>query len=71
MFIGCVSHVVLDLFTKDGVSLFNPLGNTISIVNFKTSSRKEKKLNNYMEFVIYMTLGINIYLIIYQLGVVS
>lgn len=71
VFIGCVSHVVLDLFTKEGVSLFSPLGNTVSIANFKTSSKKEKKLNNYMEFVIYMTLGANIYLVIYQLGMVS
>ena len=70
VFIGCVSHVVLDLFTKEGVSLFSPLGKAVSIANLKTSSRKEKKLNNYLEFAIYMSIGVNMYLLMHQLGIV-
>lgn len=69
VFLGCVSHVVLDLFTKEGVYLFSPFGKSISVAKLKTSSRKEKKLNNYLEFAIYMAMGVNMYLIVHQLGI--
>ena len=59
---GCISHIVLDLFTKEGVVLFYPIPKSISLTSLKTNSPKEKKLNKVLEIIIFMVLGMNFYI---------
>lgn len=66
--IGCISHIVLDLFTVEGVNLFSPMKKNISLASIKTNSRKEKKINKYFDFIIYMIVGVNIYIVICHVG---
>lgn len=64
---GCMSHIILDLFTKEGVTLFYPIDKTISICKIKTNSKKEKKLSKVIEFVMFVALGYNIYILFQRL----
>ncbi|HEY0196226.1 MAG TPA: metal-dependent hydrolase [Methanobacterium sp.] len=53
-FLGCLSHVALDLFTSSGVSLFSPL-----------SSRKYHKLSGILIIVIWIIAAL-VYLFIFS-----
>lgn len=61
IWIGYVSHILLDMFTKEGVEFFYPLRKTICFTKMKTSSYKERKLNKILQLGIYMLIGMNVY----------
>lgn len=61
--IGYISHIVLDLFTSDGVYLFAPYKKVIKLANIKTNSSKEKRVQRLLELAIFMALGVNGYVI--------
>ena len=60
--IGYGSHIILDLFTREGVAFFHPIKKTICLGDIKTSSRKEKKLCNILKVFTIMALGVNMYI---------
>lgn len=60
---GCMSHIILDLFTKEGVTLLYPIDRTISLCKIKTNSKKEKNLSKAIEFVMFVALGYNLYIL--------
>lgn len=62
--VGCLSHIVLDLLTIDGVKLFYPSNKDISFYNIKTSSKREKKFRNFLKIAIWIFLGFNIHIIL-------
>ena len=43
--VGCISHILLDLITKEGVCLFYPIDKRISIGRVRTGSLVEGKIN--------------------------
>lgn len=49
--LGCISHIVLDLFTYEGVDLFFPLGFNIRFSRMKTSSKLEKHVYRVIKFI--------------------
>lgn len=51
IFIGYISHIVLDLFTYEGVDLFFPLGFNIKLSRIKTSSKIEKHIYRVIKFI--------------------
>ena len=40
--VGHISHIILDLFTHQGVCLFYPSKRKIKLANFKTGARGER-----------------------------
>lgn len=62
-FIGYVSHLILDLITKEGVELLYPFKKNISIFFIKTNSNGEKIFNKFLKFIILLYILYNIYLI--------
>lgn len=51
VFLGYMSHIVLDLFTYEGVDLFFPLGFNIKFSRIKTSSKTEKHIYKTIKFL--------------------
>ena len=49
--LGYLSHIVLDLFTYEGVDLLFPLGFNIKLSRIKTSSKLEKHLYRIIKFI--------------------
>lgn len=64
LLIGYISHIALDLFTSDGVYLFAPYNKIIKLANIKTNSKKEKRVQKFLELATLMALGANCYVII-------
>lgn len=60
---GVLSHICLDLITKEGVELFYPLGINFSILPIKTSSKTEKNINKFLSLLVIFLLGYRFYLI--------
>lgn len=60
---GIISHICLDLITKEGVELFYPLGINFSILPIKTSSKTEKNINKFLSLLVIFLLGYRFYLI--------
>lgn len=44
--VGHISHIVLDLFTHQGVCLFYPCKIKIKLANFKTGAKGERFVNS-------------------------
>lgn len=51
MLLGCISHIVLDLFTYEGVDLLFPLGFNIKLSRIKTNSKFEKHIYRVLKFI--------------------
>lgn len=60
---GVVSHIFLDLITKEGVELFYPVGINFSILPIKTSSRTERSINKALNLLVVFLIGYRFYLI--------
>ena len=61
--IGSISHICLDLLTKEGVELFYPLGLNFSILSIKTNSKLEKKICKLLNLLIIFLLGYRCYML--------
>ena len=60
---GVLSHICLDLITKEGVELFYPIEINFSILPIKTSSKTEKNINKFLSLLVIFLLGYRFYLI--------
>lgn len=60
--IGVLSHIALDLLTKEGVELFYPLQTNFSILPIKTSSRTEKNICKLLNILVLFLIGYRFYL---------
>lgn len=60
---GVVSHIFLDLITKEGVELFYPVGINFSILPIKTSSRTERNISKALSLLVVFLIGYRFYLI--------
>ncbi len=60
--IGILSHIFLDLLTKEGVELFYPLQTNFSILPIKTSSRTEKNICKLLNVLVVFLIGYRFYL---------
>ncbi|OPX47194.1 metal-dependent hydrolase [Clostridium thermobutyricum] len=61
--IGYISHLVLDLLTKEGIELFFPFRANIRLFNIKTGSKGEKTFHKFLKLIIAIFLIYNVYLI--------
>lgn len=68
-FMGCVSHIFLDLFTVEGVALFSPINKTVCLAKIKTGSKREKRLNKFLDFTISILIGFNMYMTVHNIGI--
>lgn len=59
---GVISHIALDLLTKEGVELFYPVGINFSLLPIKTSSKTEKKFNKFLSLLVVFLIGYRFYL---------
>ncbi|MBQ3422895.1 MAG: metal-dependent hydrolase [Romboutsia sp.] len=62
--IGCLSHMTLDLFTKEGVELLYPIDINFSLMPIKTNSKTEKLICKILEFTVIFLLGYRFYTLI-------
>ena len=60
---GVISHILLDLITKDGVELFYPIGVNFSLLPIKTSSRAEKNIAKFLGALAFFLIGYRFYLL--------
>lgn len=66
---GCVSHIVLDILTIEGVELFYPCKKRISLLALNTGQKKEQLVNKILTVFIYIFIGMNIReIIVFMLG---
>jgi len=64
LIIGCFSHIILDLFTKEGVELLYPIDINFSLMPIKTNSKTEKLICKVLNFIIIFLLGYRFYILI-------
>lgn len=62
--IGCFSHIVLDLFTKEGIELLYPIGINFFLMPIKTNSKTEKIICKILNFIVIFLLGYRFYTLI-------
>ena len=60
---GVISHILLDIITKEGVELFYPVEINFSILPIKTSSKTEKNCNKFLSLVVVFLICYRFYLI--------
>lgn len=63
LLIGSVSHIFLDLLTKEGVELFYPITINFSILRIKTSSKIERNLCKLLSLLVVFLFGYRFYLL--------
>lgn len=61
---GTLSHICLDLFTKEGVELLYPISVNFSVLPIKTSSKLEKNICKVLHLLVVFLLGYRFYLFI-------
>lgn len=59
--IGYLSHLCLDLITKEGIEIFSPISINISILPIKTSSKSEKIICKVLNFILIFLMGYRFY----------
>lgn len=64
LIIGCFSHIILDLFTKEGVELLYPIDINFSLMPIKTNSKTEKLICKVLYFIVIFLLGYRFYILI-------
>ena len=62
--IGCFSHMILDLFTKEGIELLYPIDINFSLMPIKTNSKTEKLICKVLSFIVIFLLGYRFYILI-------
>ena len=62
LIIGCFSHMILDLFTKEGIELLYPIDINFSLMPIKTNSKTEKLICKVLSFI--FLLGYRFYILI-------
>lgn len=60
---GIVSHICLDLITKEGVELFYPVKINFSILPIKTSSKTERNISKILNLLVIFLIGYRFYLL--------
>lgn len=63
-FVGYLSHLFLDLLTKEGIEIFYPISINFSILPIKTNSKLEKSINKFLSFITIFLLGYKFYILI-------
>ena len=63
MLAGVLSHICLDLFTKEGVELFYPVEMNFSLLPIKTNSKTERHINKFFNLLIVFLIGYRFYLL--------
>lgn len=61
--VGYVSHILLDIITKEGIQLFYPICVNISLLPIKTSSKTEKIIYKILNFIFIFLLGYKFYIL--------
>ena len=61
--IGYISHLCLDLLTKEGIEIFYPISINFSLLPIKTSSKAEKFICKSLNFVVIFLLGYRFYIL--------
>lgn len=61
IFFGYASHILLDIFTYEGVDLFFPLGFNFKLSRLKTSSKGERYVNKVLKFISINLIFYNLY----------
>ena len=61
--IGSISHICLDLLTKEGVELFYPIRLNFSILAIKTNSKLEKIICKFLNLLAIFLLGYRFYML--------
>ena len=54
LIVGCFSHIILDLFTKEGVELLYPIDINFSLMPIKTNSKTEKLICKVLNFIVIL-----------------
>lgn len=62
--VGYLSHLCLDLLTKEGIELFYPISINFSILPIKTSSKSEKIFCKILNFIFIFLLAYRFYTLI-------
>ena len=58
------SHMILDLFTKEGIELLYPIDINFSLMPIKTNSKTEKLICKVLGFIVIFLLGYRFYILI-------
>ncbi|MBO3442940.1 metal-dependent hydrolase [Clostridium sp. CCUG 7971] len=61
--IGYISHLCLDIITKEGIQIFYPICINFSLLPIKTSSKCEKIICKALNFVFIFLLGYRFYIL--------
>ena len=62
--LGYLSHLCLDLLTKEGIEIFYPVSINFSLLPIKTSSKTERLFCKILNFIFIFLLGYRFYLLI-------
>lgn len=60
-FVGYISHLCLDLLTKEGIEIFYPMKINISFLPIKTNSKAEKIICKILNFLVIFLIGYRFY----------
>lgn len=63
-FVGYISHLVLDLMTKEGIEIFYPSSINFSLFPIKTNSKGEKLICKILNFIVIFLLGYRFYMLL-------
>lgn len=61
--IGYISHLCLDMITKEGIQIFYPICINLSLLPIKTGSKSEKIIRKSLNFVFIFLLGYRFYIL--------
>lgn len=62
--VGYLSHLVLDLLTKEGIEIFYPITINFSFLPIKTNSKTEKLICKALNFIVIFLLGYRFYILL-------
>ena len=60
---GYISHLLLDILTKEGIELLYPLTINLSLLPIKTNSKSEKYIYKLLNFMMIFLIGYHFYLL--------
>ncbi|MGL4911220.1 MAG: metal-dependent hydrolase [Romboutsia sp.] len=63
-FVGYISHLLLDLMTKEGIEVFYPVSINFSLLPIKTNSKTEKFICKFLNFIVIFLLGYRFYVLL-------
>lgn len=62
--VGYISHLCLDIITKEGIQVFYPICINFSLLPIKTSSKSEKIIYKMLNFIFIFLLGYRFYILL-------